>query len=80
MPEHVLRMQSSQAQDKAARQYVVLNATNPNLLFRTFRVFNLYSSCSWGSGWWRLLGDFRVPADRRILAGFVIWGPLLGGT
>ena len=31
-----------------------------------------------GSGWWRLLGDSRVPADRRILAGFVIWGLFLG--
>ena len=41
MPEHVLWMQSGHAQDKAARQYVGLNATNPDLLFRTFRAFNL---------------------------------------
>ena len=33
VPEHVLWMQSGHAQDKAARQYVVLNATNADLLF-----------------------------------------------
>ena len=40
-PEHVLWMQSGHAQDRAARQYVVLNATNPELLFRTFEAFRL---------------------------------------
>ena len=41
VPEHVLWMQSGHAQDRAARQYVVLNATNPELLFRTFEAFGL---------------------------------------
>ena len=41
VPEHVLWMQSGHAQDRAARQYVVLNATNPVLLFRTFEAFRL---------------------------------------
>lgn len=39
--EHVLWMQAGHAQDRAARQYVVLNATNPVLLFRTFEAFRL---------------------------------------
>ena len=41
VPEHVLWMQSGHAQDRAARQYVVLNATNQELLFRTFEAFGL---------------------------------------
>ena len=41
VPEHVLWMQSGHTQDKAARQYVVLNTTNPDLLFQTFRAFNM---------------------------------------
>ena len=41
VPEHVLWMQSGHAQDRAARQYVVLNTTNPELLFRTLEAFGL---------------------------------------
>ena len=41
MLEQMLWMQSGHAQDKATRQYVVRNATNSDLLFRTFRAFNL---------------------------------------
>ena len=37
----MLQMHSGHAQDRAARQYIVLNATNADLLFRTFRAFNL---------------------------------------
>ena len=41
VPEHVLWMQSGHAQDRAARQYVVLSASNPELLFQTFQAFRL---------------------------------------
>lgn len=41
VPEHVLWMQSGHAQDRAARQYVVLSASNPELLFQTFQAFGL---------------------------------------
>ena len=43
VPEHVLWMQSGHAQpeDRAARQYVVLNTTNQELLFRTLEAFGL---------------------------------------
>ena len=41
VPESILWMQSGHAQDRAARKYVVLDATNPDLLFRTFEAFRL---------------------------------------
>jgi len=41
VPEHVLWMQSGHAQTRAARQYVVLSATNPGLLFQTYEAFRL---------------------------------------
>jgi hypothetical protein len=41
VPEHVLWMQSGHAQTRAARQYVVLSATNPELLFQTYEAFRL---------------------------------------
>ena len=41
VPEHALWMQSGHAQTRAARQYVVLGATNPELLFQTYEEFRL---------------------------------------
>ena len=41
VPEHVLWMQSEHAQTRAARQYVVPSATNPELLFKTYEAFRL---------------------------------------